>query len=75
MNAKPVYHIGLGIRKNTLVIEARRCVDFLSCELYDYMGERIITKKELYINRYKILELAKHSRPDVYGKLHFAIVD
>jgi len=75
MNTKLTYHIGFGKRKNTFVIEARRCIDFLSCEIYDYMGERIITKKELYANRYKILELAKRNVPDIYGKLRFAVVD
>ena len=69
------YHIGLSKRANTLIIEARRCVDYLSCEIYDYLGERETTKTGLYINRYSILEMMQAKRPDVYSSLKFAIVD
>ena len=56
---KFVYHIGLAIRDKTLVIEARRDIDYLSCELYDYLGIREITKQKIKENRYLILEWAK----------------
>ena len=69
------YHVGFAKRGRTLVIEARRSVDFLSCELYDYMGERVVTKKHLYDFRYDILKIMQARRPDVYGGLTFAIVD
>lgn len=70
-----IYHVGFSKRGKTLVIEAVKCVDFLSCEIYDYMGERVTTKKDLYKNRYQILAMAKKNRPEVYGKLKFAIVE
>lgn len=70
-----MYHIGFSKRGKTMVIEARRCIDFLSCELYDYMGQREITKKQLRANRYQVLDLMKQRRPDVYGRLKFAVVD
>lgn len=70
-----IYHIGLAKRKNTLVIQAVRCVDFLSCEIYDYMGERETTKMQLYKNRYEILDHLKQTRPNVYGSLRYAIVE
>jgi len=69
------YHIGFGKRGRTLVIEARRCVDYLDCEIYDYMGVREITKRELNQNRYEILRIAKGMNPDVYGELRYAVVD
>ena len=70
-----IYHVGLSKRNNTLVIEARHSVDYLSCELYDYLGKRETTKEQLYNNRYKILETFKKAKPDVYGKLRYAVVD
>jgi hypothetical protein len=69
------YYIGTLKRKNTLVIQARRYLDNLSCELYDYWGERQITKKELRSRRYQILDYLKKSRPEVYGNLRYAIVE
>ena len=68
------YHVGLAKRGRTLEIEARRSVDFLSCELYDYLGLRLTTKASLYKNRYAILAQVKRSRPEVYGDLRYAIV-
>ena len=69
------YHVGITKRGNTMVIEARRSVDYLSCELYDYMGRRETTKRALYDNRYRLMELMKERRPDVYNGLRYAIVD
>jgi len=54
-----VYHVGLSIQNKTMVIEARKNIDFLSCEIYDYMGQRITTKKELHKNKYSILKMIK----------------
>lgn len=70
-----IYHIGLGKRGETLVIEARRSVDYLSCEIYDYLGQREVTKRHLREHRYNILALAKLNNPDVYGNLKYAVVD
>ena len=68
------YFIGFGKRKQTLEIEAVRNKDFLSCEIYDYYGEREVSKEHLKANRYKILDLLKQQRPEVYGDLRYAIV-
>jgi hypothetical protein len=60
---KNSYHIGLikgsgrckcwsnGHRKNTVVVELARSVDYLSCELWRYMGERITTKEKIKKNK------------------------
>lgn len=69
------YHVGIGKRGRTMVIEAVTCVDFLSCETYDYMGERIITKKQLRDSRYDLLDKMKARRPEVYGGLKYAVVE
>ena len=69
------YFIGMSKRGQTLVIEARRNKDFLSCELYDYYGERATSKRQLYQRRYQILDNLKAARPNVYGSLRYAIVD
>jgi len=43
-----IYHIGVCIKnKQTLTVQARKSKDFLSCELIDYYGEHITTKKGL----------------------------
>jgi len=56
------YHIGLRPEsyarkpyKGKLIIEARRCIDYLDCELWEYMGLREITKKQLRENRFDIM--------------------
>lgn len=52
------YHIGLlrgngrgvwsnGHRKDTLIVQARRSIDNLSCETWRYLGMRETTKVEL----------------------------
>lgn len=55
------YHVGLvapnGIDGDTLVIQARRNIDLMDCELWRYMGERETTKRELYQSRYDIMGL------------------
>ena len=70
-----VYHIGTCKRKKTLVIQAARNVDYLSCEIYDYLGKRMTTKSALRAQRYGILKMMQTRRPDVYGKLTYAIVE
>jgi len=56
------YHVGLakggryhGGRESTLIVQARRSVDFLSCELWKYLGERETTKAELKARKAEIL--------------------
>ncbi len=69
------YHIGIAKRGRTMVIEARRCIDYLSCEIYDYLGKRGTTKKMLHERRYQVLAMCQEEHPNVYGDLRFAIVD
>ena len=69
-----MYHIGLSKRGRTLVIETAKCVDYLGCEIYDYMGQRETTKAQLKKNRYQVLHLMKQRKPDVYGNLKYAVV-
>ena len=69
-----MYYVGVSKHKNTLQIEAVHNKDFLSCELYDYFGERDITKKELKARRYRILHQLQLERPKVYGGLRYAVV-
>ena len=59
MAKESTYHLGLlrgsshrnlwgnGHRDGTLVIQVCRSVDFLSCDLWEYIGERVITKAYL----------------------------
>lgn len=70
-----MYHVAFSKRGNTMVIETAKCVDYLSCEIYDYMGQRETTKEQLRKNRYQLLELMKKKRPEVYGDLRYAIVE
>ena len=56
------YHIGLakggryhGGRETTLIVQARRSVDFLSCELWKYLGQRETTKAALKARKAEIL--------------------
>lgn len=51
------YHLGVLKAGDTLVLQARRCVDFLDCEIWLYLGERATTKRRLHQNRARILEL------------------
>jgi len=68
------YHIGLSKQGKTLIIEAVRCIDYLGCEIYDYMGERETTKKHLKAHRYEFLAWLKNWKPDVYGNLRYAVI-
>ena len=70
-----VYHVGFSKRGRTLVIEARRNIDFLSCELYDYKGRREVSKEHLKAHRYEILALLQRTQPLTYGNLRYAVVD
>jgi hypothetical protein len=72
---KNVYHIGIGKRNKTMVIQAVKCVDYLDCEIYDYMGKRETTKQSIKNKRYELLKLMQNKRPDVYGNLRFAVVE
>ena len=73
--AMKVYHVGTGKRGRTLIIQARRCVDFLDYETSDYWGECKTTKGWLTAHRYVLLDILKRTKPEVYGDLRFTIVD
>ena len=63
-----VYHVGLikgtgktvcwsnGHRKNTIIVEMRKNKDFLSCELWLYLGERITTKESVKQKKFEMLQ-------------------
>ena len=71
----PIYHVAFCKEGSTLVIEARVSIDNLSCEVYDYMGKRETTKKDLHAHRKEILKYAQEWKPAVYGKLTRVRVD
>ena len=41
------YHIGLVRSRETVIVQCRRNIDFLSCEIWHYLGERVTTKNRL----------------------------
>ena len=49
------YHIGFVKDGKTLVVQATKTVDELSCETWKYWGEREITKKELNKKKNELL--------------------
>ena len=49
------YHIGLRKNKDQVVVEVRKDIDFLSCELWEYMGLRENTKSNLKENKVSLL--------------------
>ena len=63
-----VYHVGLvkgsgrckcwnnQHKRDTVVVELRRSIDFLSCELWQYLGERETTKEGYRANKRGLLE-------------------
>ena len=56
-----VYHVGLckDYRKgkgNHVTVELRHSIDFLSCELWKYLGERVTTKQHYKDHKYAILD-------------------
>lgn len=69
------YFIGIAKRGNTMVIQACRDKDYLSCEIYDYFGERQVTKKQLRERRYGLLKYLQARNPRVYSNLRYAIVE
>ena len=62
-----IYHVGLvkgtgntkywanGHRATTVVVELRRDIDFLSTDLWRYMGRRETTKKQIKADKIKLL--------------------
>jgi len=67
-----VYHLGLlknYHNQKRVILQARRDVDFLDCELWQYLGVRETTKAKLYHNRAKILEWINQT-----NDTHFEII-
>jgi hypothetical protein len=51
------YHVGLCKGpKDTLIVEMRRGVDFLSCETWIYYGQREVTKAQYKRDKAHILQ-------------------
>ena len=69
------YHIGLGKHNKTLIVYACKDIDYMDCEVYDYLGEREITKTKLKKDKPAILEYAKKINPKVYGGLKFIRIE
>lgn len=72
-----IYYIGIAKQNNgkTAVIQARRSVDFLSCEICDYYGARVTTKAKLNANKANILDILKTDKPNVYNDCKYIVVD
>ena len=54
------YHVGLLIdysKKDpkTVIMQLRRDIDYLDCELWEYLGQRITTKKKVKENKNHLL--------------------
>ena len=58
--------------EGTIVVQARRYVDHLSCEIADYLGPRETTKKRLKETRLEILKVVQKLHPD-WGVKHVVI--
>lgn len=56
------YHVGLihggisGPKPERVTVQLRRDIDFLDCELWQYMGVRNTTKKHVKESKYKLLD-------------------
>jgi hypothetical protein len=50
------YFIGTGHHKDTVIFHLRRNLDALPCEIYNYYGERITTKKKVREQKDELLK-------------------
>lgn len=76
-----IYHLGIvagdmlpyghntPCKRKTLYLQARRSVDFLSCDLWLYLGERITTKVRLAENANEILAMVNKQQGTNYKRL------
>ena len=67
------YHVGLRQEGKTAVFEFRRCIDYLSCEILEYLGERETTKaaaklrlKQTYLS---VLAQLHHDYPNRFTRV------
>ena len=67
------YHVGFsaphGVDGDTLVIQARRDVDYLSADLWQYRGQRETTKRALREVRFSILELVNRENGTAFTRV------
>lgn len=61
MHKPSMYYLGLLIDycnpkyTGTVTVQARRCIDCLDCELWEYLGPRVVTKAHLKANKAGLL--------------------
>lgn len=78
MKTQPIYHVATyfkNSKKNHVVLQARKDVDYLNCEAVDYFGERITTKKQLKANKDKFLSYLRTEMPAKYSKAIYISID
>ena len=72
------YHIGVykgcgshynGSRADTLVLQAVKCIDSLSCQTWLYFGKRTTTKKELRAKKAEILKSINRTQKTNFSRL------
>lgn len=51
-----IYHIGLLREGDRVIVQARRNIDLLDCELWRYLGVRDVTKEYLRASRKVLLD-------------------
>lgn len=49
------YHVGLLKADDKIIIQCRRNIDFLSCEIWKYCGQRLTTKAALKAKKSELL--------------------
>ena len=55
MKNEKCYFIGFVKSGSKVIVQLRKSKDYLSCELWQYFGERITTKKRIYEQRKELL--------------------
>ena len=70
-----IYHVGLvhgGISGNDpkrVTVQLRRDVDYLDCELWRYLGERVTTKTHYKANKTSILKLINDQEGTSFSRI------
>jgi len=63
-----LYHVGLTIENHVATYHYRRNIDFMPCEIYEYLGKTRSTKKEerarIKANSFEILGRLNRRYPD-----------
>jgi hypothetical protein len=76
------YHIGFvkgsgrcfplhdnGHNVETLVVEMRRSLDALSCDIWHYVGEFETTKKQVFLDRFALLRKFNHRNETAFKRI------